>query len=68
MTKLIKSLIVTLSFVFGAPACFVTPVEPDGYGITVRSERRCHPSRYWNGHRCVKKRYAHHHRHHWHHR
>jgi hypothetical protein len=67
MKKLARSIILTLSLAFAAPACLVTPVEPtDSYAITVRSERRCHPSRYWNGHRCVKKRYSHHHHHRWH--
>lgn len=62
-----KSLLTALTFLFAAPACVVHTHEPD---VEVRrvavsfEARRCHPSRYWNGERCVKKGHAHRHRHH----
>ncbi len=73
-----KALIVSLAFALFAPACAVHTLEGDvavrRVGVTIDSRPRCHPSRYWNGRRCVKKRHwrgryhpAHHHKHHHHH-
>ncbi|HRE92281.1 MAG TPA: hypothetical protein PK095_24410 [Myxococcota bacterium] len=63
-----KRLVLLLAFALFAPACLVhaEPVEVARVSVSVK-ERRCHPSRYWDGYRCVKK-HRHYRHHHWHHR
>lgn len=65
-----KSLLVALALAFAAPACVLHSHEPDlevrRVAVSFEAGRKCHPSRYWNGERCVKKGRGHH-RHHHHH-
>lgn len=66
-----KQLLLVLCVAVFLPACLVhaEPVEVARVSVAVESNR-CHPSRYWDGHRCVKKRhhYKRHHHHHHHYR
>lgn len=69
MKALIRTLLVALTLGLAAPACFVhtTDPEPETVMVGFRSRPACSPSRYWNGNRCVKKRWAHYHQYHRHH-
>jgi hypothetical protein len=66
-----KALLVAILFALVAPACHVHTYDR-GYHVRgaaySTSVRRCHPSTYWNGDRCVKKGRGHHkhvHHRHW---
>ena len=70
MSKLIRGLVLALSLAFIAPACYVY-ADPAPSTLSVSyTGRSCSPGRYWNGHRCAKRRSyyapAHYHRHHQH--
>ena len=64
-----KSLAIAFIVSLLAPACLVHAREDDyavrAFAVSVEGPR-CHPSRYWNGERCVRKGYHYHH-HRWHH-
>lgn len=67
MKALVKAIILTLTFGLFAPACLVRTEPYDTVALSVRSEPRCAPSRYWDGERCVRKRgHGHYHHRHWH--
>jgi len=65
-----KSLLLVFAFgLFVTPACLVR--TPDGAEVrpaaVVVVGKRCHPSRVWDGERCVKRGRSHHGHHHHHH-
>jgi hypothetical protein len=56
MSKFIRGIVLALSLAFVAPACYVYG-EPAPSTISVGyTSRSCAPGRYWNGHRCAKRR------------
>lgn len=64
MKSLVRMLLLTLTLGLATPACLVrTEPVPETVVVGFRSRPACSPSRYWNGRRCVKKRWAHHHEH-----
>jgi len=71
MKAIARALALVFSLGLFAPACLVHTYddpEPETVRVGFRSAPSCSPSRYWNGHRCAKKRWASHHesrRYHW---
>lgn len=60
--KFLKAILLAIALMLAAPmACVVrTPDSEIGVrsvALSVESRPRCHPSRYWNGERCVRKHY-----------